>query len=150
METMETVTAQLKILNDLLKDLYEDIRSAETETEKEFLSRICQKIRNMETPLYKQYSKLKSARRQEDLTLLVVTLKAFASSTELDNSDKYIQNEAISSLASNSLVGDEGECLWENHEILKREGFPVFPGERDRFGWLSGCIQTKKGIIVFG
>ena len=99
METMETVTAQLKILNDLLKDLYEDIRSTETDAKKEILSRVCQKIRNMETPLYKQYSKLKSARRQEDLTLLVVTLKALASSTELDNSDKYIQNEAISSLA---------------------------------------------------
>ena len=72
------------------------------------------------------------------------------SSTEPDNYDKYIQNDEISSLASNSLIGAEGECLWENHEILKHAGFPVFPGERDRFGWLTGYIQTKKGILVFG
>lgn len=150
METIETVRAQLNILNDLLKDLYEDIRRSDTEDEKDILSRVCQKIRNMETLLYNEYSKLKSARRQENLILLVVALKMLESSSEPDNYNKYIQNEEISSLASYSLVGDEGECLWDNHEILEREGFPVFPGERDRFGWLSGCIQTKKGVIVFG
>ena len=29
-------------------------------------------------------------------------------------------------------------------------GFDVFPGEEDRFGWLTGCIQMKRGIIIFG
>jgi hypothetical protein len=150
METLETVAAQLNILNVLLNDLYEDIRSADTEAEKDILSKVCQKIITMETPLYKEYHKLRAARRQEDLVLLVVALKRLDSSTEPDNYDKYIQNDEISSLASNSLIGAEGECLWENHEILKHAGFPVFPGERDRFGWLTGYIQTKKGILVFG
>lgn len=58
--------------------------------------------------------------------------------------------EEISGLASEVLVGDEGQCLWDQHELLKEAGYSVFPGERDRFGWLTGCIQTKKGVIVYG
>jgi hypothetical protein len=34
--------------------------------------------------------------------------------------------------------------LWNDH------GFFVFPGERDSFGWLTGVIRTKKGLIIFG
>jgi len=33
---------------------------------------------------------------------------------------------------------------------IKNAGFDVFPGEQDRFGWLTGCIQMKRGIIMFG
>ena len=33
---------------------------------------------------------------------------------------------------------------------IKNAGFLVFPGEQDRFGWLTGCIQMKRGIIMFG
>lgn len=52
--------------------------------------------------------------------------------------------------ADEFLVTDGGQCAWENHAALKAEGYDVFPGERDRFGWLTGCIQTKKGILVYG
>jgi hypothetical protein len=33
---------------------------------------------------------------------------------------------------------------------IKNSGFDVFPGEQDRYGWLTGCIQMKRGVIVFG
>ena len=33
---------------------------------------------------------------------------------------------------------------------IKNAGFDVFPGEQDRFGWLTGCIEMKRGIIMFG
>jgi len=33
---------------------------------------------------------------------------------------------------------------------VKNSGFSVFPGETDSFGWLTGCILTTKGIVVFG
>lgn len=33
---------------------------------------------------------------------------------------------------------------------LKEAGFLLYAGEKDSFGWLSGCISTQKGIIVFG
>lgn len=58
--------------------------------------------------------------------------------------------QRISSLASVVLISDEGQNLWENHRILLDKGYPVTPGEKDRFGWLSGNIHTRKGIIVFG
>ena len=33
---------------------------------------------------------------------------------------------------------------FDNIEILKQYGFNVFPGDKDSFGWLTGCIRTKK------
>ena len=36
-------------------------------------------------------------------------------------------------------------CIQE----IRDAGFDVFPGEQDRFGWLIGCIQMKRGIIMF-
>lgn len=53
------------------------------------------------------------------------------------------------SLANDCLICD---CKpnFDNIEILKKHGFFVYPGEKDSFGWLTGCIRTKKGIIVFG
>ncbi len=52
-------------------------------------------------------------------------------------------------LANENLIHD---CKpnFDNIEILKQHGFNVFPGDKDSFGWLTGCIRTKKGIIVFG
>lgn len=66
----------------------------------------------------------------------------------LEESNELI--ERIVTLASCALIDDNGRNIWENHKILEESGFSIFPGERDRFGWLSGCIQTKKGFIVYG
>jgi len=33
---------------------------------------------------------------------------------------------------------------------MQKAGYVVYPGERDSFGWVIGCIETKKGTIVFG
>lgn len=35
-------------------------------------------------------------------------------------------------------------------EILWRNGYNLYAGESDSFGWLSACITTAKGTIVFG
>jgi len=43
-----------------------------------------------------------------------------------------------------------GQDRYFNMEYIKKNGFNIFPGEVDRFGWLTGCIQLKNGIIVFG
>lgn len=52
-------------------------------------------------------------------------------------------------LASSLLITDLGECNWRNIELLKMEGFDVFPIEKDRFGWLVAGIQTRKGVISY-
>lgn len=95
------------------------------------------------------------------MNTLIESLKAIEA-TQLDENDDIIlnnfeENHPLKELinkavghADELLVTDQGQCNWGNQDILKNAGFPVFPGERDRFGWLSGCIQTKKGILIFG
>ena len=68
--------------------------------------------------------------------------------TVLEEPREWIKN--IQMCADEILIDSNGKNIWEYHERLANRGFIVFPGEVDRFGWLSGCIQTKKGIIVYG
>lgn len=53
-------------------------------------------------------------------------------------------------LADELLITKDGRPNFNNITYLKEHGFNVFPGDKDSFGWLTGCIRTKKGIIVFG
>lgn len=48
------------------------------------------------------------------------------------------------------LITPEGRPDWKAHAVLKEHGFQVSKGESDSFGWLTGCIHTNKGIIVYG
>lgn len=48
------------------------------------------------------------------------------------------------------LIDGNGRPKYELLREMKREGYDVFAGESDSFGWLTGCIQTKKGIVLFG
>ena len=86
---------------------------------------------------------------------LINLLEQIDKSDLKDNEDFYLNrnNELVARIideATSELIDMNGHCIWDNHKILEDAGFPVFCGERDRFGWLSGCIQTKKGIIVYG
>jgi hypothetical protein len=56
----------------------------------------------------------------------------------------------LETLACKCLITGEGRCNWNNiHEVIKN-GFDVHAGEKDSFGWLTGCIETKKGTLVYG
>lgn len=57
--------------------------------------------------------------------------------------------EAVKS-AEVLLITENGRPNTANMEYLRSQGFDVFPGKGDSFGWLTGCIRTTKGIIVFG
>lgn len=86
--------------------------------------------------------------------------KIYKKLVELENSDcahvKYLNNlnndtvNQIIQLANELLISPIGECNWTNIRQLTDYGYSVSPGEKDKFGWLSGCIKTKKGIITFG
>lgn len=56
----------------------------------------------------------------------------------------------VVAMADKELITSTGYCNWAAHKLLKNAGFPVTCGERDSFGWLSGVIHTKKGMIVYG
>jgi len=48
------------------------------------------------------------------------------------------------------LIDDEGYCNYDNMEKLEKSGYFIGPGERDRFGWLTGILYTNKGYILYG
>jgi hypothetical protein len=53
--------------------------------------------------------------------------------------------------ATDVLINDNGTPNFEEMDRLYRDyGYFIYPGERDSFGWISACLQTKKGFIVFG
>ncbi len=43
---------------------------------------------------------------------------------------------------------DDDETI--DSEMIRKAGYDVYAGEQDRFGWLTGCIEMKRGVIVFG
>lgn len=53
-------------------------------------------------------------------------------------------------LCDEFLIDGSGRCDWDNIDILCEKGYHVGPGEKDRFGWLTGMIYTSKGAIVYG
>ena len=50
-------------------------------------------------------------------------------------------------LADDCITGDEN---FKNIVTIREAGFDVYAGEQDRFGWLIGCIELKRGVIMFG
>ena len=66
-----------------------------------------------------------------------------------DDKPQELVKEAVK-IANEVLITDGGKPDFDNINIIRKNGFDVFPGEKDSFGWLTGCIKTTKGIIVFG
>lgn len=92
---------------------------------------------------------------------LLRALRTFDATTaipDVDGDDTYILQasdhplvEVIESLACELLITESGhpnfsaiDTLWYEHQYF------ITPGEKDGFGWLSACLHTKKGTIVFG
>jgi hypothetical protein len=86
---------------------------------------------------------------------LINALKALEASTLPDsydviNNKDTLEIKTIVSLAEEVLIGQEGQCNWDAIDKLAEQGFAVYPGDKDQFGWLTGCIETTKGVIVYG
>lgn len=62
-----------------------------------------------------------------------------------------IVEEAID-LCFEYLITEDGGCDWDNINILRNHGYYVFAGDKDSFGWLTGCVQKKgdRRILVYG
>ena len=57
----------------------------------------------------------------------------------------------IEDMACDMFIDSQGKPKFDLIDLLQiKHGYVIYPGERDRFGWLTACLQTKKGIIVFG
>ena len=53
-------------------------------------------------------------------------------------------------LCNDYLIDDDGTCNWRNIETLRQHGYRVYAGEKDSFGWLTGCVEKDGRILVFG
>lgn len=53
-------------------------------------------------------------------------------------------------IANEILIGDDGHPDRAMMDKVVEKGFRIFPGEMDRFGWVTGCIELSRGIILFG
>lgn len=58
----------------------------------------------------------------------------------------------VESLCCEHLISGNGDCDWKNIEILRQNGYSVFAGEKDSFGWLTGCVRKKDSdkVLVYG
>lgn len=60
----------------------------------------------------------------------------------------------LADLAENEACGelftDSGDCNWENIRKLQKKGYHVYAGDKDSFGWLTGCIQKGDKVLVYG
>jgi hypothetical protein len=74
-------------------------------------------------------------------------IKVFHGYFEEDHKDVKI---AIA-MASDLLIDGFGQCMWDNmDELYEKAEYRVTSGEVDRFGWLSGRIHLKRGILLYG
>lgn len=85
-------------------------------------------------------------------------LEASSALPDVDGDDTYVLQTtdhslmpAILALCNTVFIGSDGtpnfpaiDKLWHDYQYF------VTPGDRDRFGWLTACLHTKKGVIIFG
>ena len=91
-----------------------------------------------------------------DVKKLIDALRYLESTPDLklQNDEILVRNNEIvletSMIAEITLISSNGRCNWDAIEILRKNGYNVFPVERDRFGWVIGGISTKVGILTYG
>lgn len=92
---------------------------------------------------------------ESHINLLVLLLEEISSDDSIEVNDPYYSNThplvvAVKYMSNQYLIDSDGHPNQEHIDTICRAGFPIFPGEQDRFGWLTGCIQLSRGIILFG
>lgn len=78
-----------------------------------------------------------------------------------DNSIRYYNTnlrdndiiKELEDLAIELFVTFDGHPNYAMIAVVKKEGLHVFPGDKDSFGWLTGCVKLygqNHAILVFG
>lgn len=76
---------------------------------------------------------------------LILLLKAAEVEVDFDKEDLH---QEIITLATEYLT--VGPYVDVYRQRVRNAGFPIYPGEVDRFGWLTAYFQFKWGILLFG
>jgi hypothetical protein len=64
--------------------------------------------------------------------------------------DRHRLVQEIVNMAAEVLIKPDGDRNYSAEIALETAGFPVFCLEKDGFGWLTGGIETDKGVIAYG
>ena len=59
----------------------------------------------------------------------------------------------LEDLADDLFITAKGRPNYDAINMAKKEGIAVFPGEKDSFGWLTGCVKLygqNHTILIFG
>jgi len=150
-KTFEAYDAQYELMRDILNIIHQ---YKDTNLE------LIQKLKTIQLNIVKEIRVLNEKEKEKSAHELLDILRDIDNSELVNDEDINLNNikhdyyniiikNAINK-ASDALISDEGRNMWEFHRFLGENGFQVFPGERDGFGWLTGCIQTKKGYLVYG
>lgn len=94
----------------------------------------------------------------EELLKILGELYSTEGNSEVDEYDgcqyfkTYDVRNRAEGLCNELLITNGGQCNWDNIYILRSNGYRVFAGERDSFGWLTGCVQKNNDlrILVYG
>ena len=84
---------------------------------------------------------------------LVAVLNEIEQNDDVRGVDASMDHQAVvraRALADDLLISASGDCAWDAISAIRQCGFPVFPVEKDRFGWVIGGIGTRKGVVTFG
>jgi hypothetical protein len=86
----------------------------------------------------------------EELIKVLKNIESDDSITSVESSDNPLIKK-VDRLACSHLINPTSTKVpFHLIQKMKEFGYDVFPGEKDSFGWLTGCIRTNKGIIYFG
>lgn len=86
----------------------------------------------------------------DSLYILILILKKIDAEEAFDFRQDHPLVAAVKHLANECLIGEDGHPDRPNIVKVCEAGFPVLPGEMDRFGWVTGVIELERGKIVFG
>jgi len=70
-----------------------------------------------------------------------------AAEVEIDFDKDDLHQEIISLATEYLTVGPDVELY---RRKVREAGYPIYPGEVDRFGWLTAYFQFTWGILLFG
>jgi hypothetical protein len=76
-----------------------------------------------------------------------IKVRELFSSKILSNKNSLVRTAMY--LACDTLTNEKG-LNYENMAHVEESGFNIFPLEMDAFGWITGGIQTSRGVVMFG
>ena len=82
-------------------------------------------------------------------------------STEMEDGRKYIPCDSEIGLQVSQAMGvlyvpkeeqkSNGDLFWDLiFDLEQQTGVKVGPGEQDSFGWVTACLHTNQGTLVWG